>query len=96
MSKMTDIIAELEVKFARLIRDMKQLEDEKKALSNQLKTEKEVNNKLVMQRQTLHQQIDDLKTSNALLGSEEYKRETKLKINSLVREIDHCITQLSD
>ena len=93
---MTDIIAELEVKFARLIRDMKQLEDEKKALSNQLKTEKEVNNKLVMQQQTLHQQIDDLKASNALLGSEEYKRETKLKINSLVREIDHCIAQLSD
>ena len=31
-----------------------------------------------------------------MLGSNEYKRETKLKINELVREIDKCITQLSE
>jgi hypothetical protein len=33
---------------------------------------------------------------NSLLGSDENKRETKLKINSLIREIDYCIAQLSD
>ena len=37
-----------------------------------------------------------LKLANSMLGSNEYKRETKLKINELVREIDKCITQLSE
>jgi hypothetical protein len=31
-----------------------------------------------------------------MLGSNKHKRETKLKINELVREIDKCITQLSE
>jgi len=44
----------------------------------------------------LKNQLDTLKMVNSLLGSEENKRETKLKINSLIREIDYCIAQLSD
>ena len=39
---------------------------------------------------------ETLKTANAMLGSDENKRETKLKINSLIRDIDHCIAQLSE
>ena len=45
---------------------------------------------------SLESQLDTLKMVNSLLGSEENKRETKLKINSLIREIDYCIAQLSD
>ena len=37
-----------------------------------------------------------LKIANSMLGSDENKRETKLKINALIREIDHCIGQLSE
>jgi hypothetical protein len=36
-----------------------------------------------------------LKTANAILGSNDYKTKTKLRINTLVREIDHCIAQLT-
>lgn len=36
-----------------------------------------------------------LKLANSLLGSDQYKRETKLKINALIREIDQCIVQLT-
>ena len=39
--------------------------------------------------------LENLKIANALLGSEDFKKDTKLKINSIVREIDHCITQLT-
>jgi hypothetical protein len=53
--------------------------------------------------QNQSKQIDDLKSkyetlkiANALLGSDDNKRDTKLKINSLIREIDYCIAQLSD
>jgi hypothetical protein len=41
-------------------------------------------------------QYETLKMANSLLGSDENKRDTKLKINSLIREIDYCIAQLSD
>jgi hypothetical protein len=34
--------------------------------------------------------------AKTILGSDENKRETKLKINTLIREIDHCIAQLSE
>ncbi len=46
--------------------------------------------------EALKAQYETLKVANALLGSEDNKRETKLKINSLIREIDYCIAQLSD
>jgi len=36
-----------------------------------------------------------LKTANAMLGSDDYKTKTKLKINALVKEIDQCINQLA-
>ena len=37
-----------------------------------------------------------LKIAKTITGSKEDKRETKLKINALIREIDTCITQLSE
>ena len=40
--------------------------------------------------------VETLKITNSLLGSEDYKRDTKLKINSLIREIDYCISQIAD
>ncbi len=42
------------------------------------------------------EKYESLKIANSMLGSEENKRETKLKINALIREIDHCIVQLSE
>jgi hypothetical protein len=44
----------------------------------------------------LKTQYDASKLANSLLGSAENKRDTKIKINSLIREIDNCIKQLSD
>ena len=37
-----------------------------------------------------------LKVANSMLGSNENKRDTKLKINTLIRDLDHCIAQLSE
>jgi len=37
-----------------------------------------------------------LKIANNLLGSNEGKTQTKAKINSLIKEVDHCIQQLSE
>lgn len=64
-----------------------------------------LNDELVVSQQKITEQNDvikawegkyeTLKFANSILGSDESKRETKLKINSLIREIDYCISQLS-
>ena len=37
-----------------------------------------------------------LKIANTILGSNNGKKDTKLEINSLIREIDYCISQLTE
>ena len=37
-----------------------------------------------------------LKIANTILGSDNGTKDTKLEINSLIREIDYCISQLTD
>lgn len=57
---------------------------------------KKQNKKLEKQYNQLLAENEQLKTANAILGSKDYKRETKLKINRLIREVDSCIVQLSE
>ena len=44
----------------------------------------------------VNERYEILKMASAMLGSDDEKRETKLKINTLIREIDYCIAQLAD
>jgi hypothetical protein len=96
MSVIAEIIDTLETKIQKLFFKIKNLEknnqDLKIELSNAIKT---IQNQS-QQIDVLKSQYETLKIANGLLGSDENKRETKLKINSLIREIDYCIAQLSD
>ncbi len=44
----------------------------------------------------LEEKYKTLKVTNAMVGSKEDKHLTKIKINTLIREIDKCIVQLSE
>ncbi|MDA9036219.1 hypothetical protein N9P53_01335 [Flavobacteriaceae bacterium] len=44
----------------------------------------------------LKSENESLKVANSLLGSEESKAVTKRKINSLIKEVDFCIHQLTE
>ncbi|WP_396160220.1 hypothetical protein [Flavobacterium sp.] len=96
MSELSKIIDSLEVKFFKLSKKIENLEQLNESLSNELKEIKQTaqneNKKII----SLKHELESLKITNSLLGSEEYKKETKLKINSLIREIDYCIAQLSE
>ena len=68
-----------------------------------LKTLQERNSLLEMQKMELDYQMKNLKEENKslkiannLLGSNEGKTQTKAKINSLIKEVDYCISQLSE
>lgn len=96
MSELSKLIDSLEVKFFKLNQKQIQLEKKNAELQKLLET---AESKIQVQSNEiseLQSQIEKLKMVNSLLGSDENKRETKLKINSLIREIDYCIAQLSD
>ncbi len=96
MSEIVEIIDTLESKLQKLFNKIDHLEQ----TSSQLKEELQKATKIIQQQSAdmdvLKKQYESLKITNSLLGSEDNKRDTKLKINSLIREIDYCIAQLSD
>ena len=96
MNGLSELIDSLEVKFFKLNQKVVQLEKKNQELQDELLLSKKNQHKQSGEIEILKNQLDTLKMVNSLLGSEENKRETKLKINSLIREIDYCIAQLSD
>ena len=96
MSVIAEIIDTLENKIEKLFTKINSLEKSNQDLKIEL-TKAATNIQTQSQEiEALKSQFDTLKIANALLGSDENKRDTKLKINSLIREIDYCIAQLSD
>ena len=96
MNGLSELIDSLEVKFFKLNQKLLQLEKKNQELQDELLLSKKNQQQQSGEIEILNNQLDTLKMVNSLLGSEENKRETKLKINSLIREIDYCIAQLSD
>ena len=90
--------------------DFDVLEERIFQLLNKLKENHLLINKLQAENQEFSQGSSSLKTeisqlkkdneslrmANTLLGSKESKAITKRKINSLIKEVDFCINQLSE
>ncbi|MFL9830930.1 hypothetical protein ACSV4D_04665 [Flavobacterium sp. ARAG 55.4] len=96
MSVIAEIIDTLENKVEKLILKLKKLEKNNQDLTIELNKAAQVIQSQSQEIEALKAQYETLKIANSLLGSDENKRDTKLKINSLIREIDYCIAQLSD
>lgn len=95
MSGLLKQITILENSISYLLRSRQKLEEENSRLSARLEQSMVQNNEIMNSLNEAHKRIDHLKTANALLGSDSYKTETKLKINALIKEIDQCITHLT-
>ena len=95
MSNIEDIVTSLENKVSNVLLKLEVLKQTNDKLSEELA--------LYQQKSIQHQEeisawvdkYNTLKIANSMLGSDENNRETKLKINTLIRDIDHCIAQLS-
>jgi len=96
MSGLTEIVDSLESKLQKLAQKLERLQQQNQELENGISRSAAAMKRQEEEITALKQQNESLKMANALLGSDDNKRETKLKINSLIREIDHCIAQLSD
>jgi hypothetical protein len=96
MSEIRGIVDSLEVRFEMLLNKLENLKQSNNELTLKLKYSEAIIQKQAEEIKTLKTDFDSIKITNSLLGSDEYKRDTKLKINSLIKEIDYCIAQLSD
>jgi len=96
MSHIEDIVDALENKISKVLHKVEVLKQANFKLEEALESSSQ---ELQGQKQHLAEWQDKyeaLKIANSMLGSDNNKRETKLKINTLIREIDHCISQLSE
>ena len=96
MSSITQVVNLVEDKLNRLLENYNFLKEENEllykkitSLETQIVKEKQMFNEIESQYQLL-------KIAKTIEGSKEDTRETKLKINALIREIDACIVQLSE
>ncbi len=96
MSEIAEIIGSVENRVGKLFTKINSLEQAILTLKDELNKSADLVLKQSIEIAALKSECESLKMANSLLGGEENKRDTKLKINSLIREIDHCITQLSD
>ena len=96
MSEIAEIIGSVENRVGKLFTKINSLEQAILSLKDELNKSADLVLKQSIEIAALKSECESLKMANSLLGGEENKRDTKLKINSLIREIDHCITQLSD
>ena len=96
MSEIAEIIDSLENRIAKLFSKINSLEQNSVATKGELDKAAAIIQKQSEAIASLKSECESLKMANSLLGGEENKRDTKLKINSLIREIDYCIAQLSD
>ncbi len=96
MSKIEDVVDSLENKISKVLHKLEVLKQTNANISQQLALQQQ---KSIQQQEELSSWVEKheaLKIANSLLGSDENNRETKLKINTLIRDIDHCIAQLSE
>ncbi|MEO8253564.1 MAG: hypothetical protein ABI554_04180, partial [Flavobacterium sp.] len=90
MSVIAEIIDTLENKVEKLILKLRNLEKNNQDLTIELNNSAQTIQNQSKEIVALKAQYETLKIANSLLGSDENKRDTKLKINSLIREIDYC------
>lgn len=96
MSDLTEIVDNLENRISQLLHKYEALKNSQHSVLEELTLVKKENERLAEEIKSSENRIQTLKAANAMLGSNDYKKETKLKINSLIREIDQCIVQLSE
>ena len=84
------------IRFSNLLHNYEKLRGEKLKLEEELAALKSQHSQNKKEIDEWREECSSLKLANSVLGSDDYKRETKLKINELVREIDKCISQLSE
>ncbi|PQJ32095.1 hypothetical protein BST92_09215 [Nonlabens arenilitoris] len=95
MPTLSSQIATIELKIKALIEENARLKTQNEQQMTAMSLLENDNKELVEALKVSEERIVALKTANAMLGSDDYKTKTKLKINALIRELDQCIDQIA-
>lgn len=96
MSKTESIVTSLELKFDKILKKFDQLENDNLILKKELDLLRQKKSDLDIKLKNRESDLEALKIASSMLGSNDDKRASKLKINALIRDINDCIASLSD
>ncbi|MBL7472112.1 hypothetical protein [Robertkochia sediminum] len=96
MSAIIELVDSLENKVSKLLHQLEIQRQLNRELSEELRNSKSRNKELQSSIDEWEEKYRSLKLAKSMLGSNESNTEAKLKINTLIREIDQCIAQLSE
>lgn len=96
MRNVESIVESLELKIVNVLAHLDALKAENQRLKLENAAQKE---KAEAQRAALDKKeadLEALRIASSMLGSNDDKRASKLKINALIRDINDCLASLSD
>jgi len=96
MSNIETIVDSLENRISKVLHKLEVLKQTNAKLKDDVAQSQNKISEQVELITVWEEKYETLKFANSILGSNESKKETKLKINTLIREIDYCISQLSE
>lgn len=96
MGDLIEIVDSLENKVSKLLHRLEVLNKANEGLKVKLHNETDSHQKTKIALGEWQEKYEALKLANSMLGSNTKKTEAKLKINTLIRELDSCIAQLSE
>ena len=96
MSKTESIVRSLELKFDKILKKFDQLETDNLILKKELDLLRQKKSDVDIKLKNRESDLEALKIASSMLGSNDDKRASKLKINALIRDINDCIASLSD
>ena len=96
MSELIKIVDSLENKISKLLHKLEVVNNANLELEKELQYIKSSQENASKTDSEWEEKYNSLKLANSMLGSNTNKTEAKLKINTLIRELDHCIAQLSE
>ena len=96
MSEILKIVDTLENKVSKLLHKLEVLQLTNEKLEGELVSIQNEYNKTQKTVVDWEEKYNSLKLANSMLGSNTNKTEAKLKINTLISELDHCIGQLAE
>jgi exonuclease VII small subunit len=96
MSELVEIVDSLENKISMLLHRLELLDQTNLKLEEELNAMKKGHELTENSALEWEEKYNSLKLANSMLGSNTNKTEAKLKINTLIRELDHCIAQLAE
>lgn len=96
MNHKTSSLVILEAKIIELLNKLKENHLDLKTLREQNTLLENEKKELKSSLQLLKEENQSLTIANNLLGSNDGNTQTKSKINSLIKEVDYCIAQITE